>query len=201
MQRALRRKSADVRREEIIEASLALLADNGPRGLTTGAIAGAIGVSQPAVFRHFPTKGAILVACVDAIGDRIRPAIEAALSGQASAEARLREVVAAILRVARTIPAMPTTMFSRELHAEFPVVREMIRERRRRFADALAQILTDGVHRGEFAPDLDAGTGAWLIIGLIHAVLLRWHHGEAAGDPIKEAAMMIQTLLYGFKRR
>jgi AcrR family transcriptional regulator len=201
MQRALRRKSADVRREEIIEASLALLARDGPRALTTGAIAGAVGVSQAAVFRHFPTKSAILVACVDAIGERIGPAVDAALAGQVSAEARLREVVAAIFRVARTIPAMPTTMFSRELYAEFPDLREMIRERRRRFADALAQLLTEGARRGEFAPDLDAGAGAWLVIGLIHALLLRWHHGEPGLDPVEEATVMIDTLLHGFKRR
>ncbi len=201
MQRALRRKSADVRREEIVEASLALLARDGPRALTTAAIAGAVGVSQAAVFRHFPTKTAILVACVDAIGDHIGPAVAAALAGDAGAEARLRAVVAAIFRVAKTIPAMPTTMFSRELHAEFPDLREMIRERRRCFADTMAELLTEGARRGEFAPDLDPGAGAWLVIGLIHALLLRWHHGEAGLDAVEEATVMIDTLLHGFKRR
>jgi AcrR family transcriptional regulator len=153
------------------------------------------------VFRHFPTKGAILVACVDAIGDRIGPAVDAALAGSGTAEGRLRDVVRAIFGLARTIPAMPTTMFSRELHAEFPDLREMIGDRRRRFADALAQLLADGARRGEFAPQLDARAGAWLVIGLIHALLLRWHHGEAGLDPVEEAAVMIDALLHGFKRR
>ena len=201
MQRALRRKSADVRREEIIEASLALLARDGPRALTTGAIASAVGVSQAAVFRHFPTKGAILVACVGAIGDCIGPAVDAALAENASAEARLRDVVRAIFRVAKTIPAMPTTMFSREVHAEFPDLQEMIRERRRRFADALARVLEDGVREGTFAAGLDTGGGAWLVIGLIHALLLRWHTGEAELNPVDEATVMIDILLHGFKRR
>ena len=201
MERALRRKSADVRREEIIDASLALLASDGPRALTTGAIAGAVGVSQAAVFRHFPAKSAILVACVEAIGDRIGPAVDAALAEDGTAEARLRNVVRAIFHLAETIPAMPTTMFSREVHAEFPDLREMIRERRRRFADTLAEVLADGAHRGEFSPELDARAGAWLIIGLIHALLLRWHQGEAGLDPVDEATVMIDTLLHGFKRR
>jgi AcrR family transcriptional regulator len=197
----MRRKSAELRREEVVQAALALLAVNGPGALTTEAIAGEVGVSQATLFKHFPSKGASLVACVDWIGDRVGPAVDAALAARGSAEERLRATIGAMFRVAETIPAMPTAMFSRELHVEFPDLRGMIRERRRKFADALAQLLGDGASAGEFAADLNVRAGAYLVIGLVQGLLLRRHQGEQGLDLVAEASAMLDILLHGLRRR
>ena len=98
------RKSAAVRRDEIVQAALALIAGSGPGALTTGAIARHVGVSQAALFRHYPTKNAILVACVESIGDQVRPAVFAAAAAPGAAEQRLRRIVGTMLSVARNIP-------------------------------------------------------------------------------------------------
>ena len=197
----VQRKSAAVRREEIVEAALALIAGHGPGALTTGAIARRIGVSQAALFRHYPTKNAILVACVEWIGDQVRPAVLAAASAPGSAEQRLRGSIAAVFAVARRIPAMPNTMFSRELHAAYPGLREMIGERRRRFASVLEGLLREGVRDGEFAGGLDVAAAAWMIMGLVHCLLFRWHDIDPHLDLDREAATMLGLLLDGLKRR
>ncbi len=59
------------RREQIVQATLELLADTPLDKLTTRQIASRVGVSQPALFRHFSTRDAIFEAVVDAMRDRL----------------------------------------------------------------------------------------------------------------------------------
>lgn len=197
----MERKSSAVRREEIVRAALSLIATDGPGALTTPAIALAVGVSQGAVFRHFTTKLDILIACVDWIGDQVHGAVTSAAARPGTAEKRLRHIVAALLTVAKTIPAMPTTMFSRELHAEFPQLHEHLRERRRRFHAVLEELLADGVARGEFAAGLDIEAAAHLVFGMVHSLLFRWHHFDREFDLDRQGAVMVGLLLDGLKRR
>jgi AcrR family transcriptional regulator len=56
--RGRRMKSAD-RREEILDAASALFITFGPSKTTTRQIADAVGISQPSLYAHFPTKEAL----------------------------------------------------------------------------------------------------------------------------------------------
>jgi AcrR family transcriptional regulator len=59
------RKSADERREQILEAALAEFAAHGLAGGSTEAIASAVGISQPYVFRLFGTKKELFIATIE----------------------------------------------------------------------------------------------------------------------------------------
>lgn len=59
------RKSAEERREQILEAALAEFAAHGLEGGSTEAIARAVGISQPYVFRLFRTKKELFIATVE----------------------------------------------------------------------------------------------------------------------------------------
>src|SRR6266704_6419775 len=59
------RKSAEERREQILEAALAEFAARGLDGGSTEAIAKAVGISQPYVFRLFGTKKQLFMATVE----------------------------------------------------------------------------------------------------------------------------------------
>src|SRR5213596_270596 len=61
---ATQRKSAQERREEILEAALVEFAAHGLDGGSTEAIAKAAGISQPYVFRLFVTKKELFKATI-----------------------------------------------------------------------------------------------------------------------------------------
>src|SRR5918999_2105542 len=58
------RKSAEVRREEILEAAVREFAHGGLHGTSTETIAGRAGISQPYLFRLFGTKKELFLASV-----------------------------------------------------------------------------------------------------------------------------------------
>jgi AcrR family transcriptional regulator len=84
------RKSATERRDEILEAALVEFAAHGLDGGSTEAIARAVGISQPYVFRLFGTKKQLFLATVERC---LRGTLEmmhtasAGLKGEAALEA------------------------------------------------------------------------------------------------------------------
>jgi AcrR family transcriptional regulator len=59
------RKSAEERREDVLEAALAEFATRGLDGASTDAIARSAGISQPYLFRLFGTKKELFIASVE----------------------------------------------------------------------------------------------------------------------------------------
>src|SRR5690606_16678764 len=53
------------RQVQIIEESMRLIAEKGIQGFTIKNVSKAIGISEPAIYRHFESKTAILVAILD----------------------------------------------------------------------------------------------------------------------------------------
>lgn len=70
------RMSAEERREAVLEAAVAEFGQNGYTATSTEAIARRVGVSQPYLFRLFPSKKAIFLACVERCFDSIAALFE-----------------------------------------------------------------------------------------------------------------------------
>jgi AcrR family transcriptional regulator len=87
---ASERKTAEERREAVLEAAMAEFAARGLTGGSTEAIAKAVGISQPYVFRLFGTKKELFIAtierCLRGTLEMMRTA-SAGLKGEAVLEA------------------------------------------------------------------------------------------------------------------
>ena len=84
------RMSADERRELVLEAALREFAVSGFAGTSTENVARRAGISQPYLFRLFPTKKELFLALVERCFRRVEAAFKAAaedLTGDAALEA------------------------------------------------------------------------------------------------------------------
>jgi AcrR family transcriptional regulator len=105
------RHTAEERRAEVLQAAVAEFALHGLHGTSTEMIARRIGISQPYIFRLFPSKKELFLAAVDQCFDRVETAFRNAAgespitpepSGHAAAspaEARLHAMGHAYLRL------------------------------------------------------------------------------------------------------
>ena len=80
--------SAEERREMVLEAAVAEFALHGLAGTSTEHVARRAGISQPYLFRLFPTKKALFLALVERCYQRIEEAFVAA-AGEKTGEAAL----------------------------------------------------------------------------------------------------------------
>jgi AcrR family transcriptional regulator len=79
--------SAGERREMAIKAAMAEFARGGYEGTSTAAIAERVGVSQPYMFRLFPTKRALFLAAAERCFDEIERVMREAAGGLYGQEA------------------------------------------------------------------------------------------------------------------
>jgi AcrR family transcriptional regulator len=86
--RTTERKSAEVRREEILEAAMKEFAYGGLHGTSTEKIAQRAGISQPYLFRLFGTKKELFVASSRRCFDRVLASFQEAADGKTGPEAK-----------------------------------------------------------------------------------------------------------------
>ncbi|MBX3251741.1 MAG: TetR/AcrR family transcriptional regulator [Myxococcales bacterium] len=107
MASAPRQARAVATRERLVQAASELLAEQGLRGTTTTAVASRAGMSQGALFKHFPTKVEVLAGGTEAALATLVEAFRAGLPRRPpeSVDERLAVGVDALWRVFR-LPAM-----------------------------------------------------------------------------------------------
>lgn len=192
------RKSAGVRKSEIIEAALRLAGKVGPDRLTTAAVALAVGLTQPGIFRHFPRKQDLWDAVADHVGRRMESGWAKVTRSDGTPTDRLRSLVAAQLRLIQSTPAIPAILFSRELHAENAALRKALFGLMSRFHGVVSQSVSEARAAGELDNDLEPDDAAFLVIGLIQGLALRWSLSGRTFDLAEEGCRLLELQLRGF---
>ena len=120
------RRSAEERREEIVEVALRHFAEGGYHGTSTEAIAREAGISQPYLFRLFRTKRELFLACADRCNATVAAVFAEAVTGDTPEERR-----AAMGRayVERLLPDRHALLFQLQGYAAAgePEIREAMR--------------------------------------------------------------------------
>ena len=195
------RKPAGIRKAEIVDAAIRLADKLGPDRLTTEAIARAVGLTQPGVFRHFSTKQALWEAVAAHIGTMMEASWHEARDTDAAALDQLRAVVAAQMRLIRSTPAVPAILFSRELHAENESLRKAFFGLMGKFRRLLADLVAKARDAGALRDDLDPEDAALLILALVQGLAVRWSVSGRAFDLAGEGSRLLELQLSGFTAR
>jgi len=195
-----KRKSAAARKAEIVETAIRLAAELGPDRVTTQHLADEVGVTQPAIFRHFATKSDIWLAVADHIVDEMSLLHDPhEIDASADPHATLHKVIGHHLVHVTRQPAIPAILFSRELHAENATLRDkfatLMTERRAAVADLIARAQHAGVHRAE----LVAGDAAALVLASLNGLYMRWSLEERGFDLVEEGGRVIGGLIDSFR--
>lgn len=79
--------SAEARREQVVKEAITVFANSGYEGATTAAIAARVGVSQPYLFRLFPTKKDLFLAACERNMDATLNLMREAAGGKTGCDA------------------------------------------------------------------------------------------------------------------
>jgi AcrR family transcriptional regulator len=106
------RTGGERRRTTIVEEAIRQFGRDGYKGASLEHIAQAVGVRKQTLLYYFPTKDALLEACLNAAGERLATDIGAALADKDTYWDRADAVIHAVFRLAADWPEFP--MFVRE---------------------------------------------------------------------------------------
>jgi AcrR family transcriptional regulator len=106
------RTGGEKRRHELIEEAIRHFGADGYNGASLDDIASASGIRKQTLLYYFPTKEALLEACLAAAGQRLAEALTEALAGKETYWERAEAVIHAVFALAEQWPEFP--MFVRE---------------------------------------------------------------------------------------
>jgi AcrR family transcriptional regulator len=173
-----RRLPHELRRRQIADAALKIIADEGLRKFTAVAIAREIGTTDGNVFRHFTSKQAIVLAAVDRI--------EEILFGDPPAShadplTRLGNFFRHRVATVTGTPGVARLLFSDDLaHAAGPEGQARVVALRRRSMAVVSGCLGEARRRKMLAPGVSPRVAELLVMGALMALLGGRRH---AADP------------------
>jgi AcrR family transcriptional regulator len=174
---------AEERRRRTIDTAIALLAERGPRGCTTAALAEAAGVSEAAIFKHFPSLQALFDAALQTQADRMNEWIRRFDAG----EARDWRAVSALIR--HLLAFLERTHGGPLLMLVMGPVSDELRRKAHRSMRQVGRVVARVVTRREDVPAMTA-----FAFAVVQSSVLRWLLEESAGPPTRIAEPMLRCL-------
>lgn len=165
--------SAEARRAATVEAVIALAADHDPGEISTTAIARQMGVTQGALFKHFPTKEAILEAVMDWVARRLLQRVDDAALPASSARAALQAMFMAHAEFVTQHPGVPRMMFGELQRAGSTLPKRMAATVLRQYASRIQARLEQGRAAGEFSATLDVEAATILFVGTLQGLVMQ----------------------------
>lgn len=173
MPRSARNLPADERRAVTVEAVIALAGKQNPSDITTAAIAQQMGLTQGALFRHFPNKDAILLAVMEWVAERLLGRVDKAIEAAPSPLAALEAAFMAHIDFIVKHPGVPRILFGELQREEVSPAKLVVRRLIRDYSSRLKRLVEDGKARGELATELDADAATTLFIGSIQGLVMQ----------------------------
>ena len=164
---------ADERRAATVEAVVQLAAEHNPSDITTTAIARHMGLTQGALFKHFPTKEAILEAVMGWVAERLLARVDAAAAQAASPQAALEAMFMAHVGFVSEHPGVPRMLFGELQRAGDSVPKRMVQTLIRRYGKRLKAVIEQGKDAGELSPGLDSDAAVTMLIGMIQGLVMQ----------------------------
>lgn len=169
-----------VRRDQIAQAVLDLIAGEGPAGVSVAALGERIGLVPSAVYRHFRSKDQVLDAVVELIHRRLMENVQHALRSSDNALERLRLLLDRHLGLVRQNQGVPRIVFSEAFCGKSPQRRHALLDCVRSYLGEIASIVRHGQQAGTLDPRVDPDAAAMMFLGLVQppAMLQRLSGGQ-----------------------
>jgi len=132
------------RRAALLEAAAALFAERGFNGVSIEDLGSAVGVSGPAVYRHFASKQAVLEALLVGVSERLLAGGETVEEAAADAGSALRSLIGFHIDFALGEPDTIRVQ-DRDLDALTEAARRQVRRLQRRYIEVWMRVLA-GLH-------------------------------------------------------
>ena len=167
------------RQEEIVKVALTLAAEGGVANVTIKKLGEALGISEPAVYRHFASKAEIVKAMIRsfefASDQTIAGIRQTGLEG-------LKAFIASRFSLAAKNPPLAKVMFAEELFMGEPEYAELILGMMHSHRDALRRMFREAVEAGELRNDIAPDMLFRIVFGPVRLLVKQWGMSGRAFD-------------------
>jgi AcrR family transcriptional regulator len=183
------------RQQDIVNAAIAIIAEDGIQRLTTKELSRRIGITEPALYRHFENKLAILVAILEHFAEWSAATLRRIVESDLTPDEKIRELFRRHTTRFMESPAASGVLFAEEI---FKDPRELVDAMVRTMGVAegyVRQILEEGISAGVFRRDVPLEHLALTTMGALRLLVTRWRLGRYHFNLYEEGMRLADSLV------
>ncbi|MCP3965545.1 MAG: TetR/AcrR family transcriptional regulator [Lentisphaerae bacterium] len=181
------------RQTEIVEIAVSLISGRGIQNLTIKNIANELGVSEPAIYRHFASKYDILCAVIDSFSAIASGILEQLVDSDESALDKVGRFMADRIERMSEHPKLAKIMFSEEIFQDDPRLSARMLAMMHSHKEKIAMIIAQGQKQGQIRDDISPKTMFRLIFGPMRLLAKQWAMSGFAFDIVAEGSELWQA--------
>ncbi len=161
------------RQQQIVETAIKLIAEKGIQNLTTKNLAKEIGISEPALYRHFSNKLEILKAVITYFQIKMQPALEK-LNKSANSLNKIESFILEHLKIISQNSDFAKVIFS---EANFQNEENLILKMNKIMKQShkiLETVVQSGQNKNEIRSDISSLSMVRMIIGSMRLLVTQW---------------------------
>ena len=176
------------RREQILQALAQMLEVNPGQRITTAALAKQVGVSEAALYRHFPSKARMFEGLIGFIEETIFSRVTAITQVESDGIKQCEQVLTLLLAFVERNPGMARILTGDALAGETDRLRQRINQFFERLETQLKQILREAEAKEGLRTETTAGASANLMLAAAEGRIRQFVRTEFRKKPTEQWA-------------
>lgn len=173
------------RKDQILQALARMLESSPGERITTAALAKEVGVSEAALYRHFPSKARMFEGLIKFIEDTLFARISRIINEEESAELRCQNILLLLLTFCDKNPGMTRLLTGDALAGETERLRERIAQFFSRLESQLKQVLREAQIRENLKTTISPAILANLLLASAEGKLAQFVRSEFKTSPLE----------------
>lgn len=174
------------RRQQILEALAHELEQSPGQRITTAGLARAVGVSEAALYRHFPSKAKMFEGLIEFIEETVFGLISRIISDEKSAAGRCEKIMLVLLGFSARNPGISRILVGDALTGETERLRQRIGQFFDRIESQFKQILREAELAGELRGKQQIAATADLLLAVAEGRMNQYVRSGFKRSPMQE---------------
>ena len=174
------------RRQQILEALADELEKHPGERITTAGLARAVGVSEAALYRHFPSKAKMFEGLIEFIEESIFSLINRILKEESSALKRCENILSLLLGFSERNPGLTRILSGDILTGETERLRIRVSQFYERVETQLKQVLREGEMNKELTLTIPVQAQANLLLAVVEGRIIQFVRSGFKRSPVEQ---------------
>ncbi len=176
-------ESTDIRQRQIVDAARKVIIKYGSEHVTVKKIAGEVGISETAVYRHFKSKRDILFLLAEYIEQSLVEDITKATTKGHTPLEILNDVLRSHLSAVEQRRGISFQVIAEIISLGDKKLNNRVSQAIERYTGCLKDLLIEGVKSGEIRDDIDLDAVAMALFGIVQGLVNIWALRNYSFDP------------------
>lgn len=197
----MKRKTSQERRKEIIDAARELIIREGVQGVTIKNISKKNRISEPAIYRHFKNKRAILVGLIESFESNLMMAIDEPIRYHKNPLDRLREIMKTHLIFTEKKRGILFAITAESIHFNDDFLRRKILEVIEKYKIRIKDILYEAKKEGFLREKINLDAVSLAFFGLIQTATIQFALTNYTVPPITKFQTLWNVFIKGIEKK